>query len=131
MVYNAKVSRILPRPELSEFLGVAYRRIPILSIGNDIYCDTSLIASALERRFNPRDGYGTIFPPVKNGQGATDAGIQKAFSMFYCDRALFSLSTGSLPWDKLPSSFLEDRSAVCSHSMKFAALADLDIAERY
>ena len=40
----------LPRPEVMDMLGIKYRRIPILAIGNDVYCDTSLIASALERR---------------------------------------------------------------------------------
>lgn len=106
------VSRILPRPELSELLGVAYRRIPILAIGNDVYCDTSLIASALERRFPPGEGYGTIFPTVKDGHGAVDSGIQKAYSTFYCDRSLFRLATGGLSWQDLPQSFLEDRSAM-------------------
>ncbi|KAI9695860.1 MAG: hypothetical protein M1836_005977 [Candelina mexicana] len=40
----------LPRPDL-DALGVSYRRIPILSIGRDIYCDTRLILEKLEERF--------------------------------------------------------------------------------
>ncbi|KAG7086428.1 hypothetical protein E1B28_002382 [Marasmius oreades] len=28
------------RPEITELLGIGYRRIPILAIGNDIYCDS-------------------------------------------------------------------------------------------
>jgi glutathione S-transferase len=55
----------MPRPELSSALGVSYRRIPVLAIGNDVYCDTSLIASALERNFPPEQGYGTLYPNVK------------------------------------------------------------------
>lgn len=36
------VSPVLPRKEL-EALGITYRRIPILAIGKDVYCDSSLI----------------------------------------------------------------------------------------
>lgn len=33
---------VLPRPDL-EALGITYRRIPLLAIGRDVYCDSSLI----------------------------------------------------------------------------------------
>lgn len=38
---------ILPKPELQELTG-GYARIPVLQIGADIYCDTAMIAEALE-----------------------------------------------------------------------------------
>ena len=41
---------ILPKPELIALTG-GYRRIPVMQIGADIYCDTQLIARELERRF--------------------------------------------------------------------------------
>ncbi|KAL8795437.1 MAG: hypothetical protein Q9195_002026 [Heterodermia aff. obscurata] len=44
------VAPILPREDISA-LGVKYRRIPILSIGRDIYCDTRLILLKLESLF--------------------------------------------------------------------------------
>jgi hypothetical protein len=103
------VSNILPRPELSELLGVTYRRIPVLAIGNDVYCDTSLISYALERHFPPSAGYGTIFPRRKNGM--TDTGMIKAFAKYY-EAALFTLAPSLLPWDKFQPSFLKDRSDV-------------------
>jgi len=126
------VSPTLPRPEITERLGVIYRRIPILAIGNDIYCDTrfvtlrrffffsgthpfvepSLIVSVLERRFPPVEGYGTLFPKRKNGE-TTDTGLIKAFSTFYADSTLFLPTTNLLAWDKMPETFLKDRSAVC------------------
>lgn len=40
----------LPREDI-DALGVKYRRIPIMSIGRDIYCDTRLILRKLEERF--------------------------------------------------------------------------------
>ena len=101
----------LPRPELSEAMGVTYRRIPILAIGRDIYADTSLIASTLERRYPASAGYGTLFPPRKGG-GSSDTGMVKTFVMYYIDRAVFPLATSSLPYNKFPEAFLKDRSDV-------------------
>ncbi|KAH6914943.1 hypothetical protein BKA70DRAFT_1257517 [Coprinopsis sp. MPI-PUGE-AT-0042] len=103
------VSPVLPRPELSEILGIPYRRIPLLAIGNDVYCDTTLITAILERRFPSSEGFGTLFPPRKNS-GTTDTGLIKAFSKFYIDGALFPTAALLLPWEKLPPAFVADRS---------------------
>jgi hypothetical protein len=102
----------MPRPELSALLGIAYRRIPVLAIGNDIYCDTSLIASALERRFPSSEGHPTLFPRRKGG-GSTDTGLIKALAMYYIDRTVFSLTASSMSYNKFPESFLKDRADVC------------------
>ena len=40
---------IMPKPELTALTG-GYRRIPVLQIGADVYCHTSLIAEQLELR---------------------------------------------------------------------------------
>ncbi|KAJ7498962.1 hypothetical protein FB451DRAFT_1203674 [Mycena latifolia] len=105
------VQNMLPRPEITDLLGVGYRRIPILAIGNDIYCDTSLIASALDRRFPSSNGYGTIFPNKKHGGGA-DTGLVKAFAKYWADATLFPLAPALLPWEKLPAAFIKDRSTL-------------------
>lgn len=39
---------VMPKPDLVALTG-GYRRIPVLQVGNDVYCDTSLIARVLER----------------------------------------------------------------------------------
>jgi glutathione S-transferase len=41
---------VAPKPDLTPLTG-GYRRTPVLQIGADIYCDTSLIVRELERRF--------------------------------------------------------------------------------
>ncbi|KAJ4478026.1 hypothetical protein J3R30DRAFT_3478351 [Lentinula aciculospora] len=105
---TVKVANMLPRPEITDFLGLTYRRIPILAIGNDIYCDTSLIVAALERRFPTSYGFGTIFPPKKHG-GSRDTGLLKAFTQHYADTVLFNLGPVLLPWNRFPESFLKDR----------------------
>ncbi|KAF8195933.1 hypothetical protein K438DRAFT_1719319 [Mycena galopus ATCC 62051] len=102
------VANVLPRPEITELLGITHRRIPILAVGNDVYCDTSLIVSALERRFPASAGYGTIFPNKKHGGGA-DTGLIKAFVSQWVDSTLFSLGVGLVPWESLPPTFVKDR----------------------
>ncbi|KAL0571707.1 hypothetical protein V5O48_010247 [Marasmius crinis-equi] len=114
------------RPEITDLLGVGYRRIPILAIGNDIYCDTNLIIPVLERRFPPSQGYGTLFPPDKHESGESprsNTGLLKAFAKHYGDAVLNRLAVSLLSWEKLPPQMLEDRSKIFGHPIdpqKFA-----------
>ena len=45
---SVTIPLIMPKPDLVALTG-GYRRTPVLQIGSDIYCDTSLIADVLER----------------------------------------------------------------------------------
>lgn len=117
---QVKVSRTPPRPALSELLGINYRRIPVLAIGRDVYCDTSLIASVLERRFPLSEGYETLFPDRKGG-GGRDTGMIKSFAMAYTDRTIFPTAARMMPWEKLPPSLVADRSSVSTSSFTQAA----------
>ena len=45
------VPSMMPRPVLRDNFHLTYRKIPVLAIGKDIYCDTSLICEALEHFF--------------------------------------------------------------------------------
>jgi glutathione S-transferase len=40
----------MPRTDLAS-LGITYRRIPVLAINGEVFCDTALIIRELERRF--------------------------------------------------------------------------------
>lgn len=55
---------IMPKPELTALTG-GYRRIPVLQIGADIYCDTGIIGRELERRV----AGPTLFPEGDSGLG--------------------------------------------------------------
>jgi len=44
---SCDVSPIMPKPELQALTG-GYRRVPVLQIGADVYCDTLLICEVLE-----------------------------------------------------------------------------------
>ena len=46
---GVKTPFMLPKPDLMPLTG-GYRRAPVLQIGADVYCDTSLILRELERR---------------------------------------------------------------------------------
>ncbi|TFK28776.1 hypothetical protein FA15DRAFT_664830 [Coprinopsis marcescibilis] len=116
------VSSVLPRPELADLLGISYRRIPVAAIGNDVYCDTNLIVSALERKFPASQGFGTLFPSRKHG-GSADTGLIKAFSKTFVDNSLFSPASLLVPWDKLPPAFVKDRSELTGAPLNLTALA--------
>ncbi|SMQ50658.1 unnamed protein product [Zymoseptoria tritici ST99CH_3D7] len=49
----------LPRPDLAS-LGINYRRIPLLSLGRDIYCDSLLILEKLELQYPAGGAYPSI-----------------------------------------------------------------------
>ncbi|KAK0206654.1 hypothetical protein DFS33DRAFT_1372902 [Desarmillaria ectypa] len=108
--HKVNVASLLPRPEIKELLGLGYRRIPVLAIGNDVYCDTSLICTALERRFPATKGHGTIFPPRKQGSSLDTTPI-KIYTKHYVDSVVFSLAPPLLPWEKFPEAFIKDRSS--------------------
>ncbi|EHK27144.1 uncharacterized protein TRIVIDRAFT_62918 [Trichoderma virens Gv29-8] len=87
---------MLPRPDVAR-LGIAYRRIPILSIGKDIYLDTRLQLPKLEAMYPelPRLGAST----------ADQKGIERLLSAFVIDGGVFQQSVKLLP-PELP--FLKD-----------------------
>ena len=63
---SVQVPMIMPKPDLTALTG-GYRKAPVLQIGADIYCDTSLIARELEARF-PEP---SLFPAGHIGAGLT------------------------------------------------------------
>lgn len=58
------VPTMMPRPLLRDNFHLTYRKIPVLAIGREIYCDTSIITEALEYFFPEAEGYGSLYPKV-------------------------------------------------------------------
>lgn len=93
--------RIAPKPELVQLTG-GYRRIPVLQIGADIYCDTRCILAELERRFPTP----TLYPPGTRGHADVIAG--------WADRVLFANALGlvfGLKGDSFPPELHADRAS--------------------
>ncbi len=103
---------IMPKPELVALTG-GYRRIPVMQIGADIYCDSQLIVRELERRF-PEP---TLFPHGDHGLAHASA--------VWSDRALFQAAVaiifGGLG-DKVPAAFINDRAALSGRPFDPAAM---------
>jgi len=72
----------------------------VLSIGNDVYCDTFLISDALERAFPESDGYPSLYPKGKKG-APIDRVLVKTFFHFWGDTHLFPHGAGLVPWEKV------------------------------
>ena len=103
---------IMPKPELVALTG-GYRRIPVMQIGADIYCDSQLIVRELERRY-PEP---TLFPHGDSGLAYANA--------FWSDRAVFMAAVaiifGGLG-DKVPPAFIADRTALSGRAFDAVAM---------
>jgi glutathione S-transferase len=86
---------IMPKPDLIPLTG-GYRRIPVMQIGADVYCDTQVILAELERRYPD--------PPVVRG---ADWAVN-----LWADRLWFQASVAVIfaeIGDQIPKEFRDDR----------------------
>ena len=93
---------IMPKPELLALTG-GYRRIPVMQIGADIYCDSVLIVRELERR-HPTP---TLFP---SGTPGTDQAAAQ-----WTDRGMFQAAVTVIfagLGDSVGADFIKDREAL-------------------
>lgn len=97
--HSVEQPRMAPKPALTALTG-GYRRIPVLQIGADIYCDTRCILRELEIHFPSP----TLYPPSTRGI----ANIVAAWA----DRDLFACALGlvfGLHGDRFPPELHADR----------------------
>jgi glutathione S-transferase len=102
---------VMPKPELIPLTG-GYRKIPVLQIGADVYCDSQCILREIERRHPD--------PPVFAGDEAT----HMAFAA-WSDRVLFQAAVGVVfgqIGDAVPKAFLDDRSKLMGRSFDVAEM---------
>jgi len=102
---------IMPKPALLPLTG-GYRKIPVLQLGADIYCDTQIILRELERRF-PEP---SVFP-MKNGLAYGLA--------FWSDRLFFMPSVAVVFGEighMVPEAFKKDRAAMSGSSFSTEAM---------
>lgn len=91
---------VLPRPDL-QMLGITYRRVPVLAMGKDVYCDTSAIVAAIQHKFQM----------VKTGPA------DKAFEAFATQ--FFENVLRAVPAKFLNPSFKRDRETIFRESFSF------------
>lgn len=101
------IPMIMPKPDLTALTG-GYRKTPVLQIGADIYCDTTLICDVLEQ-LAPRP---TIYPEAV--QGAARIVAQ------WADSALF---TAAMAWNFQPAGVAQVFAGVPAESVQ-AFVAD-------
>jgi glutathione S-transferase len=92
-------NNIMPRPFLSPLTG-GYRRIPVMQIGADIYCDTGMILREIERRVPDK-------PLVPRGQEGVVWALRN-----WAERAWFGATVAVVfgaRADHVPADFIKDR----------------------
>ncbi|KAF2824601.1 hypothetical protein CC86DRAFT_353042 [Ophiobolus disseminans] len=114
---------MLPRPLLTSTFALSYRKIPVLAIGREIYCDTSLIIEALENFFPASQGWGTVYPKFEGLDEWTYKGLVRGFASFWTDKPLFRSTTGLIPSRVWSSSFGTDRAQLIGHALDPSKLA--------
>lgn len=99
---------IMPKPELVPLTG-GYRRIPVLQIGADVYCDTQAILAEIEAR-QPR-------PAVVRG---ADWAVN-----LWADRLFFQVTVAVVfgeTADAVPQAFIADREKLSGRPFDIAAM---------
>src|SRR4051812_35696340 len=94
----------MPRPDLG-LLGVGYRKIPVMAIGKDLYCDSRLIIFKLE----------TLYPnSTLTPSTPAEVGVRRLFESWTVDGGIFANAVKMMPyWQKAGflsnEKFVEDR----------------------
>jgi glutathione S-transferase len=99
---------IMPKPDLIPLTG-GYRRIPVMQIGADVYCDSQVILAELERRHPD--------PPVVRG---ADWAVN-----LWADRIWFNASVTPIfakMGDSVPKEFIDDREKLSGRPFDTAAM---------
>lgn len=117
---RCRVDTKMPRPVL-ERLGIHYRRIPILAVGRDIYCDSRCIIDHLERLYTdvPRLG-------ADEGTDPYQKGIERILEIWAFDGGLFNRTAQLIPKDAalaLNQAWLDDRMELSGRKFDANSLA--------
>ncbi|MEM1150219.1 MAG: glutathione S-transferase [Pseudomonadota bacterium] len=110
---SVDVPVIMPKPELVPLTG-GYRRIPVMQIGADIFCDTAMILMELEDRF-----------PIPSLRLPGHEGMHK-MAAHWADRVWFQVSVGVIfgaIGDQVPEAFKKDREALSGRPFDTDAMA--------
>ena len=99
---------VMPKPDLVALTG-GYRRIPVLQIGADIFCDTNLIAAILEH-LHPEP---TLYPQQRHAETAIWCSWAERVFMWPTARYMTALNDDELGG----AAFRADRAAMRGHGV--------------
>jgi glutathione S-transferase len=106
----------MPRPDL-QAIGVAYRRIPLMTIGKDVYCDTRIMLRKLEELF-PEGRIGATTPEGR--------ALQKLLDIWHNEAGLFMKGAQSLPLEFFKNEkFSTDRQELTGRPFSMTAMEKL------
>jgi glutathione S-transferase len=103
---------IMPKPELVPLTG-GYRKIPVMQIGADVYCDSQCILRVLERS----EPTPTLYPE--------DSVATAWATVFWADRVFFQAAVGVIfgqMADSVPKEFIDDRSKLMGRAFDTAEM---------
>lgn len=109
------VPTMMPRPLLRDNFNLTYRKIPVLAMGRDLYCDTSLIIEALEHFFPESEGYQSLYPTAADGRDYRP--MMRGFASYWTDRPIFRVACGLMPASIWRSAFGRDREGLIGHKI--------------
>ena len=99
---------IMPKPELIPLTG-GYRRIPVMQVGADIYCDTQVILAEIEARHRKPDA-------VRGADWAVNLWADRLFF-----QATVAVVFGEIG-DAVPAEFVADREKLSGRPFDIAAM---------
>lgn len=110
---SVHISPVMPKPDLTALTG-GYRKTPVLQIGADIYCDTSLIA----RRLEQEKALPAFFPEGQEMTSASFAAWADSVVFQHAVSLVFQPESVAVRFGKLPpeaiKAFLADRAGLFS-----------------
>ena len=109
------VQSMMPRPKLREAFNLTYRRIPVLAIGRDVYCDTSLICDALEYNYPESEGHLSLFPAAADKRDLSS--IMRGFAAYWVGGPFYRATCAVMPADIWRTSFGADRGGLVGHAI--------------
>ncbi len=109
---RVELPMIMPRPELMPMTG-GYRRVPVMQIGADIFCDTGIILRELETRYP----HHSLKLPGHEGMAQMVAGWTDG-RWFQCSVAVIFGAIG----DGVPEAFIKDREQLSGRPFDLAAM---------
>jgi len=110
---SVNISPVMPKPDLTALTG-GYRKTPVLQVGADIYCDTSLIA----RRLEQEKALPAFFPEGQEMIAASFAAwadsvvFQHTVSLVFQPESV-AVRFGNMPPEAIKA-FIADRAALFS-----------------